>query len=51
MMAVIFFILLLAVLLAWIGRRQISIYIFILSMGLSIIWFLHHITSHLALQL
>lgn len=51
MMAVIFILLLIATVLAWIGFRQAAIVWFALSMLLSIIWFIHHITEHLAIQL
>ena len=51
MMALLFFILLLATLLAWYGHRSYAQYTYIISLVLSVIWFLHHMTDQLAIQL
>lgn len=51
MMALIFLILLVAVLMAWTGHRSPALYCFAFTMVLAVIWLFHHITSSLALQL
>lgn len=51
MMALIFLILLISVILAWVGLRKAAIYCFAISMILAILWFIHHVTSSLGLQL
>jgi uncharacterized membrane protein len=51
MMALIFAVLLAAVLLAWKGARKPAIYTFAATLILSVVWFLHHVTSHLNIDL
>lgn len=51
MMALLFLTMLLAVILAWVGQRCAALYSFIGAFGLQIIWFCHHISTHLVLQL
>jgi hypothetical protein len=51
MMALLFFILLLAVLAAWQGARKPSISLFIVDFILGVSWFLHHMTDVIGLSL
>lgn len=51
MIALIFILLLVAVLLAWRGYRKASIYCFAITLILAIFDFLHHITDPLTIQL
>jgi hypothetical protein len=51
MMALLFIILFIATLLAWYGHRSYAQYTYVISLVLSVIWFLHHVTSSLAIQL
>jgi len=51
MMVLIFSVLLLAVILAWIGYRKSAQYIFAAIFVVAIIWFNHHMTSQLTIEL
>ncbi len=51
MMALLFLLLLFAVLLAWSGVRRPAIYCFVIVLLLAVAWFAHHVTSHLAIQI
>lgn len=51
MMALIFLILLISILLAWMGARKAAIGCFVIMMLLAILWFLHHVTSSLSIQI
>lgn len=51
MMALIFLLLLVAIILAWYKHRRIAIGLFIIALVLAVIWFGHHVTSSLNLQL
>lgn len=51
MIAIIFLGLLLAVIWAWIGARRPAIYSFAVTLLLAVIWFVHHLTTHLNIQL
>lgn len=51
MMIIIFLILLVATLIAWAGFRKPSIYLFSITFLAAIVWFHHHVTSKLSLQL
>lgn len=51
MLALFFTLLLIATLYAWRGHRKASIYIFSINFVLSTLWFLHHMTSKLTIQL
>ncbi len=51
MMALIFLLLLLSVILAWAGVRKPALACFVITFVLAVIWFLHHVTSSLAIQL
>jgi len=51
MMAVLFFILLLAVFAAWRGARRPSLGLFMVDFILGIAWFFHHMTSAIGLSL
>lgn len=51
MMALLFFILLLAVFTAWRGARRPSISLFTFDFILGVAWFFHHMTSVIGLSL
>ena len=51
MMVGLFFLFLITMLLAWFGFRQISIYLFIITLILSTALFLHHATTTLNINL
>lgn len=51
MMVLLFFVFLITVLFAWTGFRSVARYGFGLTLLLAVIWFGHHITSGLGLQL
>ncbi len=51
MTLLIFVFLLLAVIFAWIGKQKPANYLYIITMILAVVWFLHHITTPLSLQL
>lgn len=50
MMALDFLVLLLAGILACAGIRSVALVLFTFSMIFALVWFLHHVTTHLALQ-
>ncbi len=51
MLIAIFSILLIAVLTAWAGYRKPAIYLFSITFLTAIVWFHHHLTSTLTIQL
>lgn len=51
MMVLLFFLLLAAVIAAWMGRRKTAMNLFIVNMTLAVVWFLHHVSSKLTIQL
>lgn len=51
MMAIIFFILLLAVLFAWMDMRRVALTMFVVFLIVALSFFLSDMTSHLAIQL
>ncbi len=51
MMAFIFLLLLISLLLAWSRRAKPARWLLVASLVVSTIWFLHHVTSHLTIQL
>lgn len=51
MLILIFLALLIAVIIAWAGFRQPAIYLFSFTFIAAIIWFHHHLTSALTIQL
>ena len=51
MMALLFLLLTIEIILAWIGYRRTSFWLFIITLILAVIFFGHHITDHLNLQL
>ncbi|MDF1759670.1 MAG: DUF5993 family protein [Coxiellaceae bacterium] len=51
MMALLFLLDTVAIALAWCGQRKIALWVFFFSLLLSSVWFGHHITSHLQLDL
>ncbi|VVC75635.1 hypothetical protein AQUSIP_09250 [Aquicella siphonis] len=51
MMVLLFLILLAAVITAWTGYRQAALNLFTVNMVLAVVWFLHHVSSQLTIQL
>lgn len=51
MMALLFALLLITLCLAWYGKRRWAMSLFALTLILSTIWFGHHLTTHLNIQL
>ena len=51
MMALDLLVLLIAGILACAGIRSVALILFTFSMMLAVVWFLHHVTTHLAIQL
>jgi len=51
MMILIFIMLLAATMSCWLGNRQIGLRLFAINLVVSILWFAHHMTSHLPLEL
>lgn len=50
-MLIIFILLLVAILFAWLGHRRQTLFFFAITVGLSIIMFLRHIDTYLTIQL
>lgn len=36
---------------AWLGYRRSSIAVFLFSLAFAVVWFLHHVTSHINIDL
>ncbi len=51
MMAGLFLLFLIIMLMAWFGMRSIAIYLFVITLVLCTVWFLHHATSNLNINL
>lgn len=51
MMLLLFVLLLAMLVLAVLGKRKTSIWVFAITLALSFAWFWHHVTSHLHIQL
>lgn len=51
MMALLFALLLITMLLAWLGKRKWAITLFVVALILTVFWFSHHITSHININL
>ncbi|MEQ9617870.1 MAG: DUF5993 family protein [Deltaproteobacteria bacterium] len=51
MMAALFLLFVVTMLLAWYGKRRASIYLFFITLVLCALWFRHHITEHLNINL
>jgi hypothetical protein len=51
MMVIILAVILAGTILAWRGVRKPAIYSFLTALALSVIWFLHHVTSYLNIDL
>jgi len=51
MMTALFLLFSIAMLLAYGGKRHASVVLFLISLGLCLIWFRHHITDPLSIQL
>lgn len=51
MMVALFLLLAVCVLLAWFRLRKLAIYLFIITLILSVIWFGHHMTSSIDIHL
>ncbi len=51
MMAVLFLLYVITMVLAWYGRKRESIYLFVITLVLSALWFWHHISDPLNINL
>lgn len=40
-----------AIIIAWLGQHKAGIVLFSVGLVLSVLWFWHHVTSHLQIQL
>ncbi len=50
MMSLLFLLLTISIGLAWIDQYKLALSLFLLTLGVSFIWFCHHATSHLPLH-
>lgn len=51
MMILIFIILLAATICCWMGNRRVGLQLFVLNLVVSVLWFAHHMTSSIPLEL